>query len=284
MMQRSLFGLVGLLLSGCVQAEERPVFFAMDTAARQPPAEAALVLAELGYDGFGGSPATAKAYATELAARKVRFVNAYHVTTFSFQDTDVPADLVQAIDALAGLNATLWLGLQQVEVPADTNAGPTSGDAVAVPALKRALALAKTKDVKISLYPHAGFWGESVETCLRVADAVNDPSLGITFNLCHWLKVEGSQRDPAPVLKETMPRLDFVTICGADTGDTRTLGWDRLIQPLGRGTYDVGTFLAKLRAAGYRGPIGFQGYGIPMDSKELLKVTMEAWKTFPWVD
>jgi len=283
-MKKSLVAIVSLFLCACAQAEERPLFFAMNTAARQPPAEAAMVLAELGYDGFGGSPATAKAYATELAKRKVRFVNAYHVTKFSFQDTDVPADLVQAIDALAGLDITLWLGLQQVEVPAGADAGPTAGDAVAVPALKRALVLAKAKGVKISLYPHAGFWGESVETCLRVADAVNDPSLGITFNLCHWLKVEGSQRDPAPVLKEAMPRLDFVTVCGADTGDTRTLGWDRLIQPLGRGTYDIGAFLAKLRAAGYRGPIGFQGYGIQMDSKELLQVTMEAWKTFSWVD
>ena len=278
----SLFGLVCLLLVACAEAEERPLFFAMDTAARQPPTEAADVLAELGYGGFGGSPATAKAFAIELTKRKVRFVNAYHVTKFSFQDTDVPPDLVQAIDALAGLDTTLWLALQQVEVAAETNAVPTSGDAVAVPALERALVLAKSKGVKLSLYPHAGFWGESVETCLRVADAVNDRSLGITFNLCHWLKVEGSERDPAPVLKAALPHLDFVTICGADAGDTRTLGWDRLIQPLGRGTYDVGTFLAKLRAAGYRGPIGFQGYGIKMDSNELLKLTMDAWKTFPW--
>jgi sugar phosphate isomerase/epimerase len=278
----SLFGLVCLLLVTRAEAEERPLFFAMDTAARQPPTEAADVLAELGYGGFGGSPATAKAFAIELTKRKIRFVNAYHVTEFSFQDPDVPPDLIQAIDSLAGLDTTLWLALQQVEVPTETNAVPTSGDAVAVPALERALVLAKAKGVKLSLYPHAGFWGESVETCLRVADAVNDRSLGITFNLCHWLKVEGGERDPAPVLKAALPRLDFVTICGADAGDTRTLGWDRLIQPLGRGTYDVGTFLAKLRAAGYRGPIGFQGYGIQMDSKELLKLTMDAWKTFPW--
>lgn len=151
MLKRNLVGLLSLFLVACAQAEERPLFFAMDTAARQPPAEAALVLAELGYDGFGGSPATAKAYATELATCKVRFVNAYHVTKFSFQDTAVPADLVQAIDALAGLDTTLWLGLQQVELSADVNVSPTSGDAVAVPALKRALALAKAKGVKISL-------------------------------------------------------------------------------------------------------------------------------------
>jgi hypothetical protein len=38
--------------------------------------------------------------------------------------------------------------------------------------------------------------------------------------------------------------------------------------------------VSKARAAGYRGPFGFQGYGIKMDSKELLKETMEGWKKF----
>jgi sugar phosphate isomerase/epimerase len=75
-----------------------------------------------------------------------------------------------------------------------------------------------------------------------------------------------------------LPRLNFITINGADTGDTRKLGWDKLIQPLGRGTYDVKAFVANARAAGYRGPFGFQGFGIKMDPDKLLKETMEAWK------
>lgn len=259
-------------------AAERPRFFAMDTAARQAPAEAAAVLAELGYDGFGGRPATARAFAEELGRRQVAFVNAYHVTKFSAESPELPADLVQAISALEGLGTTLWLGIQQVQLPAGAKAGPTSGDAVAVPALRKALTLAKAKRVKISLYPHAGFWAESVETCLRLANAVDDPDLGVTFNLCHWLKVEGAERDPLPVLQAALPRLNFVTINGADAGDTRKLGWNRLIQPLGRGSYDVGGFVAKVREAGYRGPFGFQGFGIKMDPKELLQETMAAWR------
>ena len=259
-------------------AAERPRFFAMDTAARQAPAEAAAVLAELGYDGFGGRPATARAFAEELGRRQVAFVNAYHVTKFSAESPELPKDLVQAIDALEGLDTTLWLGIQQVQLPAGAKAGPTAGDAVAVPALRKALALAKAKRVKVSLYPHAGFWAESVETCLRLANAVDDPDLGVTFNLCHWLKVEGAERDPLPVLQAALPRLNFVTINGADAGDTRKLGWNRLIQPLGRGSYDVGGFVAKVREAGYRGPFGFQGFGIKMDPKELLQETMAAWR------
>lgn len=270
--------LLALLFAAALGAAEAPRFFAMDTAARQAPAEAAAVLAELGYDGFGGRPATAKAFATELAQRRVVFVNAYHVVRFSAEASVLPPDLVQAIGALEGLDATLWIAIQQVQLPAGLKAGPTSGDAVAVPALRQALALAKAKRVRISLYPHAGFWAESVETCLRLADTIDDPDLGVTFNLCHWLKVEGSERDPVPVIKAALPRLNFITINGADGGDTRKLGWDKLIQPLGRGTYDVRGFVAKAREVGYRGSFGFQGYGIKMDSKELLKETMDAWK------
>ena len=267
-----------VLFLAAAGAAEPVRFFAMDTAARQAPAEAAAVLAELGYDGFGGRPATAKAYAAELTKRQLTFVNAYHVTKFAHGATELPADLVQAIDALAGLDATLWLAIQQVQLPAGLKAGPTTGDTVVVPALKQALVLAKAKRVRISLYPHAGFWADSVETCLRLANAVDDPDLGVTFNLCHWLKVEGSERDPVPVIKAALPRLNFVTINGADTGDTRKLGWDKLIQPLGRGTYDVKAFVANARAAGYRGSFGFQGFGIKMDSKELLKEAMAAWQ------
>lgn len=267
-----------LLFAAALSAAEPVRFFAMDTAARQAPAEAAAVLAELGYDGFGGRPATAKAFAAELGKRQVAFLNAYHVTKFAHDAAELPADLVQAIQALEGLDTTLWLGIQQVRLPVGIKAGPTTGDTVVVPALKQALVLAKAKRVKVSLYPHAGFWAESVDTCLRVANAVDDPDLGVTFNLCHWLKVEGAERDPVPVIKAALPRLNFITINGADGGDTRKLGWDKLIQPLGRGSYDVKTFVANARAAGYRGPFGFQGYGIKMDPKALLKETMEAWK------
>ena len=166
-------GLLVLTLTAAVAAEV-PKFFAMDTAARGNPAESAQLLAALGYDGFGGRPATAKIFAAELTPRKVAYVNAYHVTKFSHESTDLPVDLVQAITAVEGLDTTLWLGIQQVQFPDGVKPGPSSGDAVVVPALKKALVLAKAKRVKLSLYPHAGFWADSVEACLRVANAVDD--------------------------------------------------------------------------------------------------------------
>jgi sugar phosphate isomerase/epimerase len=259
-------------------AAERPVFFAMDTAAKLPPAECAAALAELGYAGLGGTPASAKAYAAALAERKLTLFNGYHVTSFAHADADLPADLVKAVDGLAGTGGTLWLGIRAVQLPVGIPLPPEYGDTVVVPKLRQLLGYAKPKGVKVSLYPHAGFWAAQFEVCLRVASKVDDPSLGVTFNLCHWLKVEGGERDPLPLIKEALPRLDFVTINGADGGDTQNLGWDKLIQPLGRGSYDVGAFVARVRAAGYRGPFGFQGFGIKADSKALLKETMEGWR------
>ena len=258
-------------------AADRPPFFAMDTAARLEPAECAQVLADLGYAGLGGRPASAKAHAAALQSKGLVFFNGYHVTNFGYGQTELPADLAKAVDDLAGTGSTLWLGINKVAFPAGVRAGPEYGDTIVVPQLKQLLAYAKPKGVKVSLYPHTGFWAEQFEVCLRVANKVDDPNLGVTFNLCHWLKVEGSERDSLPLIKEALPRLNFITINGADTGDTQKLGWDKLIQPLGRGSYDVGAFVAKTRAAGYRGPFGFQGFGIKMDSKELLKETMEGW-------
>ena len=258
-------------------AADRPLFFAMDTAARLEPAECAQVLADLGYAGLGGRPASAKAHAAALQSKGLVFFNGYHVTNFGYGQTELPADLAKAVDDLAGTGSTLWLGINKVAFPAGVRAGPEYGDTIVVPQLKQLLAYAKPKGVKVSLYPHTGFWAAQFEVCLRVANKVDDPNLGVTFNLCHWLKVEGSERDSLQLIKEALPRLNFITINGADTGDTQKLGWDKLIQPLGRGSYDVGAFVAKTRAAGYRGPFGFQGFGIKMDSKELLKETMEGW-------
>ena len=104
-----LLGLLFAVSSLC--AAESPMFFVMDTAARGKPEECAPLLSELGYAGFGGRPDTAKAYAAELAKRKVTFTNAYHVTKFSHGAAELPADLVQAISALeTRVDAcTLWV-------------------------------------------------------------------------------------------------------------------------------------------------------------------------------
>ena len=265
-----------LVVSSMAQAGEKNPFFAMNTIARGQPEKVVPMLRELGYAGLGGAPGDA-AMAQALAAAGLRYFNGYHTITFDAARPALDEPLRKMIKAMPG--AALWLAVTRVQ--REGAALPNSsvgGDDIAVARLREIAAYAAPHGVKIALYPHAGLWLERVEDATRLAEKVNDPAVGVTFNLCHWLKVEGSTRDPAPLLRAARPRLLFVTINGADTGDTKAMGWERLIRPLGEGSYDVGAFLKTLRATGYEGPIGFQGYGIQGDARAVLAKTMVAWK------
>ncbi len=261
-------------------AAGRTAFFAMNTIARGGPAVIVPMLKDLGYDGLGGSAGDG-AMATALEAGGLKFFNGYLTLEFHAEQTVLDLRLKQMIDAMHGHHTVLWIALAKVfnGETAFQKSSPEADD-IAISGLREIAEYAEPHGVKIALYPHTGLWLERVEDAIRVADKMNRADVGVTFNLCHWLKVEGAERDPEPVLKAAMPRLMFVTINGADKGDTRQMGWDRLIQPLDRGSYEVGAFLKKLDAAGYVGPIGFQGFGIKDEPREVLSRTMTAWKKF----
>ena len=76
------------------------------------------------------------------------------------------------------------------------------------------------------------------------------------------------------LLKECRPHLFVVTINGADHEG----GWDRLIQPLDQGAFDVAEFLRQLRTINFNGPIGLQHYGVKGDARENLRRSRVAWQ------
>jgi sugar phosphate isomerase/epimerase len=154
-------------------------------------------------------------------------------------------------------------------------------DDLAVKVLREMSDQARESGAQLLLYPHQGSWIERIEDAVRVADQVDRPNVGVMFNLCHWLRVDKS-RDYRPLLKAALPRLWAVSINGADEFDEQP-GWDRYIQPLGQGSFDVAVFLRTLRELGYNSPIGLQCYGIGGDAREHLARSMEAWKKLnPW--
>jgi len=155
--------------------------------------------------------------------------------------------------------------------PSDATVDPR-----AVTILREMSDLAQGSGAELLLYPHQSSWVERIEDACRVADKVNRPNVGIMFNLCHWLRVD-KQRDYVPLLRMAMPRLRAVSINGADTFDPQP-GWEHYIQPLDRGSFDVGQFLRTLDQLGYQGPIGLQCYGITGDAREHLARSMKAWK------
>jgi sugar phosphate isomerase/epimerase len=151
-----------------------------------------------------------------------------------------------------------------------------SVDPHAVAVLREMSDLAKDSGAQLLLYPHQGSWIERIEDSCRVAEKVDRPNVGVMFNLCHWLRVDKS-REYKPLLEKAMPRLWAISINGADELDPQP-GWDRYIQPLDQGSFDMARFLRTLKELGYKGPIGLQCYGIGGDTRDHLARSMAAWQ------
>lgn len=275
---------LGLLPRSAVAAQAesagpRPApFFAFQNCLNLPPAETAAKLRELGYDGLSANGYDVAPVRKELHTRGLKLYNTYLTPSFDAVTNALTEPLRKLIDTLEGSETILWMA--PISVSQGGKALPRSSpeaEAIALARLREIADYAEPRGVKIALYPHAGFWAERVEDGLRLADKLNRPGVGVTFNLCHWLKVEGD-RDPGPVLKAALPRLFFVSINGADTGDTKKMDWNRLIQTLDRGSYDVAGLVRSLRTLGYSGPIGLQGYNVQGDQVKNLKRSMAAWR------
>jgi sugar phosphate isomerase/epimerase len=248
-------------------------FFAMDTATRDERHETIEVQLKMLKDlGFAGWSSNITDTAETLKVADSLGLKWYAV--YSGIDLDQPAPgwnprLPEVVRALKGRQTVLWIFITSKEHPA----GCQHADAESVARIQRVADLAAESGLTVSLYPHNGFTMQSIHDALRIREKVNRKNVKVTFNLCHWLKVDRGDNLDA-VLKEALPHLDFVTINGADADAQE---WDRLIQPLGKGSYDVCGLLGKLRALGYRGPVGLQGYGIKGDVREHLTLAMKTW-------
>lgn len=137
--------------------------------------------------------------------------------------------------------------------------------------------LAAQSGLRISIYHHTNDWTESLLFALKVVKQVDRPNVGVNFNLCHWLKVDGD-KDYRPALQENAKHIFAVTINGAQVGSQAWTGG--LIQPLDRGDFDNQALLNLLQEIGYRGPIGLMCYGITDNTREHLQRSMRVWKSW----
>jgi sugar phosphate isomerase/epimerase len=134
--------------------------------------------------------------------------------------------------------------------------------------------LASQSNLRVALYPHYDFYLARFRDVVRVAERVQRSNVGVTFNLCHELRC-GFAPEFHQMLEQAVPRLYGVTLNGADR---QGRDWDTLIQPLGRGDYDVTGLVRTITGAGYRGPFGIQCYGLKGDPGIYLKQSMAAWR------
>jgi sugar phosphate isomerase/epimerase len=236
------------------------------------PEQVVGMLKELGYDGYGHSGTEDIPQYLQLCKQHgLRFFNTY--VGLNLDRSEVDPALLEAARQLQGTEAMLWVPVTSRNYDRQTH----TGDDTAVERIRLLADTVLPDGVKIALYPHSFFYIETADDAIRIAEKVNRRNVGVTFNLCHHLRIVG-ERDIERHLARALPYLFQVSINGADSGETTQMGWNQLIQPLDTGTYDVGRFLGILRRLGYHGPIGLQGFGIKGDPRTNLHRSIQAWK------
>jgi sugar phosphate isomerase/epimerase len=244
-------------------------FFAFDNGLRGL-AEPAQVLKQLGYAGMGASGFDVTGLVKEYQRAGLRVFSTYVPCHLNKTPAYDARQFTQCIADLKGTGVLLWLTV--------IGGKPGLEDEKAVKTVREIADLAAAGGLRVALYPHTGFYVATTADALRIAKQVQRKNLGVSINLCHELMTDQGPRLDATI-REAMPCLFMVSINGADQKQPG-YKWDRLIQPLGRGNYDVCAFLGKLKAAGYAGPIGLQCYAVKGDPMENLRISMQAWRDY----
>ncbi len=249
--------------------------FAMDTCTRGTDEARLDTLKAAGYSATNWGLCDAKdlQHAVDMAKpRGIKIVGVYCTAELHKDGLKLDPRIHDAIRIVHGAGTFIWLAISSPDYPLSS----AEGDAAAAAALKELAAEAGRQHTRIALYPHTGMWQEKVQDAVRIADSINSPNLGVTFNLCHCLMV-GDEEKISSLITLARPRLLAVTINGADSQAARS-SWNRLIQPLGKGTYNIANLLKNLNEVQYRGPIGLQGYGLSGSDLDNLTQSHEAWK------
>lgn len=244
-----------------------------DAQKRTLPQQAEM-LRELGFAGAGyplwlGDDLERNLQTLDAAGVKVFLL----YTTVNIHPQQPPFDprLPDAIRKLKGRSVTVSVLLRGFPP------GDPQGDATAVKVLRQLGDVAAEAGLRISIYHHVNDWTESLLQALKIVRQVDHPQVGVNFNLCHWLKVDGD-KDYRVVLRENADKIFAVTINGAQIGSS--VWTDGLIQPLDRGDFDNRQLLATLREISYRGPVGLMCYGIPGDAREHLQRSLKVWQSW----
>lgn len=266
-------GLASLAHSSATGESPWP-FFAFDNGVGRgvwSASKQADTVKSLGYDGIHYNYTNPKDFASKLSACRAAGVPIHAVYIYTFVDQpgkSYDPGIKEMIRMLKGTETIIWMTLR------DGVRGEQDVEAAGV--VREIAALAAESGLKVSLYPHAGFYVATAEDAVRIAKMVDLPNVGVTVNLCHELFAGNGER-LAEVVKTAGPYLNLVSINGASPIPGKgPKAWHTL--PLGSGTFDTDTFLGLIRDTGYRGPIGHQFYAVPGDDMEKLTHAIESWK------
>lgn len=253
--------------SSSATAIERDLFAFQNGVHFKTTEERIKVLKELGYHGIGSArPDDLTNRLNLYSTSGLKIYSIYVGTKLNSGGTQVPEKIKKAIAALKGSGAFVELYVQ------GNTKQQTDEDAVAF--VRNVADLAKESRLKVVLYPHANFYIDTLSDAARIAKLVDRPNVGAMFNLCHFLKVE-PKSNLEEELTKAKPYLWRVSLNGAETGGTN---WQQLIQPLGKGSYDVNNVLHLLDKLEFKGAVGIQCYNIKGDARTNLQQTIDAWR------
>ena len=246
-----------------------PEFFAFENGVRFGSAKQQIqVLKELGYDSLGSAKPHNLPERLKLHRDAGLRISSLYVGGKIGGNNDVAAinsAIPEAIQQLKGSDAIIELFVQG-------NADNTDEEAVAF--VREVADLARASGLRVVLYPHAGFYVDTVGDAVRIARLTERDNVGVMFNLCHFLKVEPGS-DLRATLESAGDLLWRVSINGADTGGKN---WGELIQPLDRGSFEQASLLKLLREIGFSGDVGLQCYAVKGDPKANLARSITAWR------
>ena len=240
-----------------------------------PFEEQAALVKRLGFDGI-------ELMGLEKADKKLTVLEKYQLPLkMVYIQVDIEKGeaydpgLRNFIKSVRDKGVTLWLHIHSEKYkPSDME-----GDKLAVPIIQELADYAQQYKVNLALYPHSFFWLEKIEDSVRLTEKINRSNVGAVFNLCHFLKTD-VRSELEEKLLHSLPYLAAVSINGADDGNTGEMGWDRLIQPLGEGSFDVLKLLKLLRNNDYEGPVGLQCYNIAGEPSLFLAKSMKTWNSY----
>lgn len=245
--------------------------------APEKPEDQAALIKKLSYDGLAGhSTQNNIALRNALDKEKLLMPEIYYGMSMDESGfISYPDALLEMIESSKGRNLLVALTLTAKHLE-----GPDKMiDKLFVEAIRDLSYHAAMFEVGIAIYPHVDFYCEESLHSVSLALGIDRENVGVVFNTCHFLKVEGEEGWEEK-LEECLPFLRMVSINGADAGDTRNMGWDQLIQPLGEGTFDTYKLVKLLKDNDYEGLFGLQCYGIKQDCEVALGKSIQTWKSY----
>ena len=278
-----ILGLVFLSYTVTAKKKIHNIFYAQNTLygfnnAPKTDIEKARLLKSIGYDGLEGF-GDQNYQELQLALQKEGLQMPVNYVPLNFEaagKTENPSvDEIKAIIKASSKGSAICFHIHSKTFIKDKE----KSDQVVVAILRDLSDYAADFKVKLCAYPHLSFYCETAAHSFKLAELVGRENYGAVLNLCHMIKVEGSAGIDEKI-KKYAPRLFAVNICGADDGDTQHLDWDRLIQPLGQGSFDTYRFVKLLADNGYSGPIGLQCYNLKGDVVETLTQSLKTWKGY----